>query len=141
MDRIKVYEDKNLTLEFVEDGMYLHETWMGVTDYEVFARLMGIVVKALQDHNASGVLLDARDHKGIGPESQKFAAKSIGDYAKRHGKFKEAILKVKDVFSQFSVENYSRQVAKDGPVQVKFFDSIESAEEWLRTDWPPDYQP
>ena len=131
MERIKVYEDKNLMLEFVQDGMYLHETWTGVTNYETFIRLMGIVVKALQDHNANGVLLDARAHKGIGPESQQFAAKSISDYANRHGKFKEAILTVKDIFSQFSVENYSKQVAKDGPVQVKFFDSAEAAEKWL----------
>ena len=30
-----VYEDKNLRLEYVNDGNYIHETWWGITTNEV----------------------------------------------------------------------------------------------------------
>jgi hypothetical protein len=128
-----VYEDPNLRLEFVEDGRYLHETWWGRTPGETFARLLGIIVEKLNDFEADGLLLDAREHKGLGPDSQKLAAETIGDYAREHGKLKEAIIVPKDVFSQFSVENYSKKLEeKETPVETRFFDSVETAEEWLR---------
>ncbi len=133
MDRKTVYEDKNLRLEYVKNGNYLHETWMGVTLYDTFAKLEDQVSKFLHEFNADGVLLDARLHKGIGPEGQKYAVKNIGDYARYHGKFKEAIITPKDdVFSEFSVESFSQKVVENSPVQVKFFDTLESAEEWMR---------
>lgn len=132
MDRKTVYEDKNLKIEYVGNGNYLHETWMGVTLYDTFAKLEDEVSRLLHELNADGILLDARQHKGLSPEGQKYAAKVIGDYARYHGKFKEAIIIPKDVFSEFSVESFSQKVTENSPVQVKFFDSVESAEEWLR---------
>ncbi len=134
MERKTVYEDPNLRLEFVENGKYLHETWWGRTPGEVFARLLNIIAGQLRENNADGLLLDAREHKGLGPDSQKLAAETIGKYAVEHGGLKEAIIVPEDVFSQFSVENYSKKMKEEeSPVNTKFFDSVESAEEWLRT--------
>jgi hypothetical protein len=132
MNRITVYEDKNLKLEHVTEGNYLHETWQGMTPKENAEKLFNVISKILNDCNVDGVLLDAREHKGLGPETQQYAAITIGNYAQKHGKFKEAIIKPKDVFSAFSVESYTKKVTKDNPVQVKFFDSIDKASEWLR---------
>jgi|WetSurSiteA1Bulk_404760.scaffolds.fasta_scaffold03534_2 hypothetical protein len=133
MDRITLYEDKNLKLDYVSEGNYLHETWWGITLKDTFEKLMNVIAKSLNEHNADGVLLDTREHKGLGPEAQEYAARTIGEYAKKHGKFKEAIVMPKDVFSAFSVENYSKKVSKDNPVEVKFFGSIDKAVEWLRS--------
>ncbi len=133
MERKVLYEDKHLKLEYVSDGNYLHETWWGRTPGESFIILLNIIVKALNEHNADGLLLDARGHKGLGPDSQKLAAKNIGEYAKKHGKLKEAIIVPEDVFSKFSVESYSKEVTQANPVESRFFDNIESAEEWLRS--------
>lgn len=133
MEREIVYEDSNLRLEFVEEGRYLHETWWGRTPGETFARLLSIIVEKLNEHNADGLLLDAREHKGLGPDSQKLAAEAIGNYARNHGKLKEAIIVPKDVFSQFSVENYSKKLKEgENPVDTRFFDSVDTAEEWLK---------
>lgn len=132
MNRITVYEDKNLKLEHVMEGNYLHETWQGTTLKEHAEKLFNVISKTLSDCNVDGVLLDARDHKGLSPEIQQYAANKIGDYAQKHGKFKEAIIMPKDVFSAFSVESYTKKVTKDSPVQVKYFDSIDRASEWLR---------
>jgi hypothetical protein len=39
-----------------------------------------------------------------------------------------------DVFSEFSVKNYSKKLEEDeNPVDTKFFDSMETAEDWLQT--------
>jgi hypothetical protein len=133
MERKTVYEDSNLRLEFVEEGKYLHETWWGRTPGETFAKLLDIIVEKLNEFGADGLLLDAREHKGLGPDSQKLAAEAIAKYANEHGKLKEAIIVPKDVFSQFSVENYSKKLEEEEtPVETKFFDVIETAEEWLK---------
>ncbi|MBN1117477.1 MAG: hypothetical protein JXA77_09750 [Bacteroidales bacterium] len=133
MERKTVYEDENLRLEFVEKGRYLHETWWGRTPGETFKKLLDIIVKELKTNNANGLLLDAREHKGLGPDSQKLAAETIGNYAKAHGSLKEAIIVPKDVFSQFSVENYSKKIKEtENPVTTQFFDSVEKAENWLQ---------
>jgi hypothetical protein len=88
----------------------------------------------LNKANADGLILDAREHKGLGPEAQEVAAKAIGGYAKKHGKFKEAIIVPKDVFSKFSVENYAKKVAVANPITTRFFDNVEAAEAWLREE-------
>ncbi|MBN2610649.1 MAG: hypothetical protein JXB00_03755 [Bacteroidales bacterium] len=133
MERKTVYQDKNLKLEYVADGNYLHETWWGRTPGEVFIKLLNVIVRELKANDADGLLLDAREHKGLGPDMQKLAAETIGKYAKEHGQLKEAIIVPKDVFSQFSVENYSKKVAEASPNQTRFFDNIPEAEEWLRS--------
>jgi hypothetical protein len=131
MGRI-VYEDKNLRLEYVNEGNYIHETWWGITTNEVFYKLLNTIVDELNKADADGLILDAREHKGLGPEAQEVAAKTIGNYAKKHGKFKEAIIVPKDVFSRFSVENYAKKVKVDTPVDTRFFDNLEAAEAWHR---------
>ncbi|MBN1416135.1 MAG: hypothetical protein JW973_13620 [Bacteroidales bacterium] len=132
MDRKIVHEDKNLRLEYVKNGNYLHETWWGFTSDETFTKLVNVIVQELTNNNADGLLLDAREHKGLSPKAQKLAVKRIGEYANQHGKLKEAIIVPEDVFSNFSVENYSKEVIKDSPNETRFFDNIEKAEEWLR---------
>jgi hypothetical protein len=131
MEKTNVYEDQHLRLEYVKEGNYLHETWLGITVFDTFSKLMDIISSKLHSLSADGVLLDAREHRGISPEAQKYAAKTISSYAKYHGKFKEAVIVPKDVFSRFSVEEYSKKVTDDSPVHIKFFDDITSAHLWL----------
>jgi len=133
MERKVVYEDKNLRLEYVPEGNYIHETWWGRTPRFVFEKLLKEVVKALEENKATGLLLDAREHMGLGPDSQKLAAETIADYARKHGKIREAIIVPKDVFSDYSVRNYSQQVTQKGPVETRFFDQIADAENWLKS--------
>ncbi len=127
-----VYEDKNLRLSYISEGNYIHETWWGITTTETFCKLLDIIVDLLEKTNSDGLILDTREHKGLGPEAQEIAAKAIGGYAKKRGKFKEAIIVPKDVFSKFSVENYAKKVAVANPITTRFFDSVEAAEAWQR---------
>lgn len=133
MERILLFENKNLRLEYVPEGNYMHETWWGITNKAVFVELLEKILHFLEENRASGLLLDAREHKGLGPESQDLAAKKVGEYALSIGKLKEAIIVPKDVFSQFSVQNYLNKVkGHEYPVESMFFDNIEKAEAWLK---------
>lgn len=134
MERKTIFEDKKLRLEYEPNGNYIHETWWGRTPGEIFYKLLDTLVKEMNKYNVDGLLLDAREHLGLGPEAQQTAAKTIGTYAKKHGKLKEAIIVPPDVFSKLSVTNYSKKVSEESPVTTKFFEDIESAEEWLRSE-------
>lgn len=133
MEKKILYEDKNLRLEHIQDGNYIHETWWGITSKEVFAELLEKIIQFMKETKSTGLLLDTREHKGLGPESQQLAAKKIGELAKSIGGFREAIIVPKDVFSQFSVQNYSKKMEdQEYPVETIFFDNLEKAEDWLK---------
>ncbi|MFW5656024.1 MAG: hypothetical protein ACOC10_05990 [Bacteroidota bacterium] len=134
MKREELYRDKNLLLEYVTEGNYIHETWWGITPKEVFLNHLEIILKNLKAKGASGLLLDTREHKGLGPESQKIAAKRIGEYSRSIGGLKEAIIVPQDVFSKFSVENYTKNMVSDALVSTRFFNNVPEAESWLRAE-------
>jgi hypothetical protein len=99
-----------------------------------FFKLANVIKENLYKIKPKGLLLDAREHKGLSPEAQKYAVSIIGEYTKLHGKIKEAILMSPDVFSQFSAENYSKKLEeKETPIETKFFDNLKMAEDWLKT--------
>lgn len=126
-----IYEDKHLRMEFVEKGTFIHETWWGMTPGKVFESLLEEIIQALIDNRAKGILLDAREHKGLGPDSQELAAKRIGEYAQKYRPIKQAIVVPKDVFSKFSVDSYTKKLGKDNPIVTRYFDSVNNAVEWL----------
>jgi len=133
MERKVLYEDKNLRLEYVKEGNFIHQTWWGITAKEVFAELLYKMLQFMKETGSTGLILDAREHKGLGPESQQLAATEIGQFAKTIGGIREAIILPKDAFSKFSVQNYSKKMDnEENLVTTSFFDSIEKAEVWLR---------
>ena len=132
MEKELLFEDGNLRLEYVADGNYIHETWWGFTSDTVFGKLLNTIMEFLEQKSVDGIILDAREHKGLSPASQDLAAKKIGLYAKKHGILKQAIIIPKDIFSKFSVDNYSKKFDSNDPAPIKYFDSIESAQNWLK---------
>ncbi len=133
MENKIVFEDKNLRMEYVANGNYIHETWWGTTVPDVFNRLLDIIIQELENTKATGIILDAREHKGLGPASQERAAKKIGEYAAKVGRFRQAIIVPKDVFSKFSVENFSKKLEKE-VVVTRYFEDVDSAQKWLQEE-------
>jgi hypothetical protein len=133
MERKVLYEDQNLKLEYVSEGNYIHETWWGITSKEVFEKLLYRIIEFMKETKSTGLLLDAREHKGLGPESQNLAAKEIGNLAEKTGGLREAIVVPKDVFSSFSVKNYADNLKNEvNSVETVFFESLDKAEDWLK---------
>jgi hypothetical protein len=133
MEKKVLYEDKNLKLEYVKEGNYIHETWWGITPKPVFSKLLYTIIDLIKKTRSKGIIIDAREHKGLGPDSQKLAVKEIGELAKTIGGLREAIIVPEDVFSDFSVKNYSKKMEEyEYPVESKFFASLEDAEAWMK---------
>ena len=132
MSQEVLYEDKNLRLEYVPEGNYIHETWWGSTPGNRFAELLEIILKKMTETGAKGLLLDARKHKGLGPENQKLAADRLEQYAQANGAFKHATIIPEDVFSKFSVESLERNLDPDAMCINRYFGNIENAKEWLK---------
>ncbi|MCF8336070.1 MAG: hypothetical protein K9H65_05660 [Bacteroidales bacterium] len=134
MSREVLYEDKNLRLEYVPEGNYIHETWWGATPGNRFSELLDIILENLAKKNGKGLLLDAREHKGLGPENQKLAAQRLEEYAQAYGSIKHATIIPEDVFSKYSVSTLSTNLKPDELVINRYFDNIEDAENWLKED-------
>ena len=132
MTREVLHKDENLLLEYVPDGNYLHETWWGLTPSFKFLRLLDIIIKALEEKQANGLILDARKHLGLAQEDRDFAANKHEDYAEKHGILKQAIIVPKDLFSKHSVSNYGEKFKRKGNSEIRYFKDISSAEKWLQ---------
>jgi hypothetical protein len=107
LPRELIYKNDNLLLEYVSEGNYLNETWWGLTPSNKFLKLLDIIIQALEEKQADGLLLDARDHLGITEKDRDLAAKRHADYASNHGILKQAIMIPKDYFSAHSVKHYA----------------------------------
>jgi hypothetical protein len=107
LPRELIYKNDNLLLEYVSEGNYLNETWLGLTPSNKFLKLLDIIIQALEEKQADGLLLDARDHLGITEKDRDLAAKRHADYASNHGILKQAIMIPKDYFSAHSVKHYA----------------------------------
>lgn len=132
MDNEILYRDENLLLEYVSKGNYIHETWWGLTPSSSFLKLLDIIINSLEEKNADGLILDAREHLGLLLKNQEYAAEQHKKYAKKHGFFKQAIIIPKDLFSKYSVENYGVKFEKQEQSAIRYFQDIASAEDWLQ---------
>jgi len=126
-------DHKFLKLEYYPEGNYLVELWNGFTTDQQFAELLDKIITACEARNIRGIVIDARDHKGLSPGAQKLAADVMERYAKKAGHLYQAIMVPKDIFSKLSVNNYSKQMDKNqGLVDTRFFDDLKEAQNWLK---------
>ncbi len=132
MARDIIFKNENLLLEYVSEGNYLHETWWGLTPTPKFLELLDIIIQALEEKQADGLLLDAREHLGITQKDRDIAAKRHSDYASNHGILKQAIMIPKDYFSAHSVKNYAEQFKEVQSSNIMYFTEISDAENWLK---------
>ena len=127
-----VFHNEKLRITFTEKGRYMHQTWWGSTTDLEFEVLLDRIVEILTENKVNGLILDAREHKGLGPSAQALAARRIGQYATDSGQpFKQAVIVPKDVFSKFSVTNYTKKLDEYNPVTNRFFDDVAKAKEWM----------
>ena len=130
MEKVKLFEDKGVTFEFVREGSYIQQTWRGYTTNNVFKNYMEILSDHLKAKRAKGILVDVREHKGLSMESQELAAKIALHYAQTCRGFKVATVTSENIFSKVSVENYNEKIKHD-LIDNQYFDNIERAKSWL----------
>ena len=127
-----IFQDKHLLLTYIPDGKYIHETWWGLTPSFKFLKYLDIIINTLEEKQADGLLLDAREHLGLTQKDRDIAAEKHFNYALEHGKLYQAIMVPKDMFSEHSVKSYGQQFENKNNCVTKFFIDIEAAEKWLK---------
>ncbi len=135
MENEVVLDHPNLRIIYVEKGSYNYEIWRGSTPELVFKDLVKKAQAIMYEKKVKGIILDAREHKGLDPEMQQYAAISIGKFALEVRPIKKAIIVPENVFSKYSLENYSYNVSKtDCPVTIKFFIELYKAKRWMEEE-------
>ncbi len=131
MERETLLEHENLQIDYFPKGNYILETWWGSTIGNTFPELLDKIVGILLDRKIDGLILDAREHKGLSPASQELAAKRIGETAQELGRMRQAIVVPDDVFSKFSVDSFKKKLDDDQKVITQYFDAVDKAKEWM----------
>lgn len=132
MNKETIFDDEHLVLQYSSQDKLMVQTWKGMTLKETFTGLLDIAFRAISDKKPTGILMDAREHKGLGPDAHEKIAQKLNEYAKMHGKIKQALLLPDDIFSRVSVENFSKRMgAEDSLVITGMFKDYNEAEAWL----------
>ncbi len=133
MNKEVIFNDEKLLLEYSDEEKILYQTWKGLTLNETFTNLLDETFKVIVEKQPDGILLDAREHKGLGPANHALVAEKLEEYAKNHGVIKQAFLLPEDIFSKVSVENFSKRMeAEETHVVTGIFKSFDEAVNWLK---------
>lgn len=126
-------EDQNLRIELAENGKYLLLLWGVSTPADYFQDRFSRIIEICKERNIAGLYIDTVKNKGISPDSQEFAARKLEEYAKTRDSFRQAMLVPPDIFSKFSVDNYSKKVTEYASnVDTKFFEDDRAALDWIK---------
>ncbi len=131
-----IYTHPNLTLTHYPKGNYIYEEWHGYTSRELFNELLTVILNSLIEKKSHKLILDVRDHPGLGPDGQKDASIRCSDWAKKYGQLWHANVLPQDIFSKFSVKNFEKNMDSTAPVINKYFDSPDEAMAWAEQENP-----
>jgi len=131
MEHEIIFKHENLVLTLYPKESCIVETWKGFTNDTIFKELLDKTMLLKVENRVKNLILDTREHKGLSPEGQKHGVEVCDAHAKKHGKMKHAIIVPKDIFSKFSVENFTRNFDENALVVNKYFDNINDALNWM----------
>lgn len=126
-----IFEHPRLILTHYPNESCILETWNGFTDFNLFAELLSKVIGLMAEKKARNLILDTREHKGLSPDGQQHGVDVCTNYAKKHGQMKHAIIVPNDVFSKFSVNNFTKKLEKSELVVNRYFSNLEDALSWM----------
>lgn len=133
---MQIYKDNNLTVELAKEDSTLLMTWNGYTSDDTYFRLIDIVNRLMAEHKIKKTLHDVREHKGITPKSQDYAAKRSLEFSQKHWDMEKRAMVFKpdhDVFSKFGVKRFVKKVegVNYEAQHREFFDDLDKAKAWL----------
>lgn len=107
--------------------------WKRFTNSEEFREAMNQSLHLLQEKGYSKILSDARMLGPLDPVDQKWTVDEWLPKAVEAGYNRIALLVPTDVFSQIAVEDIMEGASESATtVQDRYFDTLESAADWLK---------
>lgn len=133
---MQLYQDNHLIVKHVKENDALLMTWHGYTNDETYFRLIDLVNKLMAEHKIKRTLHDVREHKGITPKSQDYAAERSLEFGKKHWRIEKRAMVIKpnhDIFNKYGVERFVKKVEDVNYEEQRreFFNNLKEAKAWL----------
>ncbi|EAY31969.1 hypothetical protein [Microscilla marina] len=133
---MQLYKDNNLTIKYAKESSTLLMTWSGYTNDDTYCNLIDLINKLMVANKVKRTLHDVREHKGITPKSQDYAAELSLEFRQKHWQMDKRAMVIKpdhDVFSKYGVQRFVKKVEDidyEGQ-RREFFDDVEEAYAWI----------
>ncbi|WP_299460089.1 hypothetical protein [uncultured Microscilla sp.] len=133
---MQLYKDNNLTVKYAKESSALLMTWSGYTNDDTYCNLIDLINKLMVANKIKRTLHDVREHKGITPKSQDYAAELSLEFRQKHWQMDKRAMVIKpdhDVFSKYGVQRFVKKVEDidyEGQ-RREFFDDVEEAYAWI----------
>ena len=117
----------------LHDDSILEAKWIGLTTKPVFFKGMDKLIETFEQYNIAFFIGDITEHKGIGPDSQQYAAQKISEYVQRQianeklTSFKQVmVVPQSNIFAKVSANGYTNRI-KEGHIETVFTQKKEDA--------------
>ena len=124
-------ENERANLYFNEETNTIELIWKNFQNEEVYKLMFTRGIEYLKEFGGTGWLSDIRKEGVVGPAISAWLQTEIIPKAISYGLTKIAVVMEKDVFKEFYVKGIEKEV---GTATIKYFDSTENANEWLKED-------
>lgn len=124
-------EMEKADLRYNEETNAIELIWKKVHDEMNYKTAFTRGIEFLKEYKATRWLSDIRNEGVVSPANSKWMQEEMLPKAISYGLKKIAAVLKADVFQEFYVKNISKQAAKSNQL-MKYFDSIEDANKWLK---------
>ena len=124
-----LFNHEKAVLRYNEETNSIELIWKKFQDEATYKLMFIKGVEALRETKATGWLSDIRNEGVVGPATSKWMQEEILPKAISYGLKRIAVVMETDIFKEFYVNNIKKKAGTD---KMRYFDSIESANEWLK---------
>ncbi|HSI91815.1 MAG TPA: hypothetical protein VK927_11910 [Adhaeribacter sp.] len=129
------YDSEYATIQYFEKEKMLFTRYHGFTPSEELRKIMDLVLELITSREVELSLSDNRNMKVIRPADQEYINTVwFPKFLKVSRIRKAASIESTDIFNKMSRENILKKIEGQIPFEIHYFDSIESACEWLGVD-------
>jgi hypothetical protein len=123
-----LFDHEKALLQYNEKTNAIELIWKKFHDEPTYRLMFTKGLEHLIAYNATCWLSDIRNEGIVSPKNSEWLQKEILSNAISRGLKKIAVVMQKDVFKEFYITNIVKQTQNN---MMKYFDSIETANEWL----------
>ncbi|PLX01334.1 MAG: hypothetical protein C0594_13285 [Marinilabiliales bacterium] len=119
-------------INFNEDTNAIELIWQKPQDPESYKQAFIMGHDYLVEHKATNWLSDIRLQGVVGPASSKWLQEEMIPKAVANGLRRIAVIMDQDAFKKFYINNIKKE-ADSNKIQLRYFDSTEEANMWLKS--------
>ncbi len=124
-----LFEDKKAVIRFNEKTKAIELEWKEFVLIDDYKRIFILGFDLFKKYRAKFLLSDIRKEGVVGPVGSKWLQNEMIPKAIASGMKKVAIIMNSDIFKEFYIKNLQKSVEENE--FMKYFDSIETANNWL----------